>query len=356
MKQSGRSRPTSQHGVQIVRLPKGVWFQRKTLSSGETVRYGYYGRGLGSERLGREGTAEFHRRLAEIMTRVPVGTTVETLIHRYKSSPEFSTLRDHTRRDYTRQLERVRTEFGALSLNAMGSRYISEHLYAWRDRLAVGSPRQADYAIQVLKLLLAWGCKRGLLDHNRAAGIERLYVSDRSEKVWSQDQIEAFLLSAPEPLRRALILAVETGQRQEDLLRLSWGAVESGTITLRQLKGGAKVTVPISARLQECLDDCPRGSATTILTKRDGRPWEPKGNGFRAAWQELCGKMDLADRHFHDLRGTFVTRRLEQGWSIQEVALCTGHSLRDLASLEKYTARSQVADASARAVVASGRQ
>lgn len=339
-----------------MRMPKGVWFQRKTLSSGEVVRYGYLGRGLGSERLGREGTAEFHRRLAEVMAKVPTGATVEILIHRYKSSPEFGTKRDHTRRDYTRQLERVRSEFGALSLNAMSSRYISEHLYSWRDRLAEASPRQADYAVQVLKLLLAWGCKRGLLDHNRAAGIERLYVSDRSEKVWSRDQIDSFLRIAPEPLRRALILALETGQRQEDLLRLSWGAIEGGTITLRQLKGGAKVTVPISARLRECLDACPRASATTILTKRDGHPWEPKGNGFRAAWQELSAKMVLVDRHFHDLRGTFVTRRFEQGWSIQEIALCTGHSLRDLASLEKYTARSQVAEASAQALLASGRQ
>ena len=43
------------------RLPKGVWFQRKKLADGEVVRYGYYGRGLGSEGLGREGTALWTR-------------------------------------------------------------------------------------------------------------------------------------------------------------------------------------------------------------------------------------------------------------------------------------------------------
>ena len=338
-----------------VPLPKGVWFQRKVLSSGEVIRYGYLGRGLGSEALGREGTAEFHRRLADVINRAPTAATVNTLIHRYKSSPEFTGLRDATRRDYTRQLAKIGEEFGPLSLNAMSSRYISEHLYRWRDGMA-STPRQADYGVQVLKLLLSWGCSRGFLDHNRALGIGKLYESDRSEKVWSAEQMSAFAKDAPEPLVRAMILAAETGQRQEDLLRLGWTAVQGSVIQLRQLKGGRRATVPISDRLRACLHDIPRTDATTILTKQSGRPWEPKGNGFRSAWQDHAARVGIEDRHFHDLRGTFVTNRFGQGWTAQEIALCTGHSLRDLAILEKYTARSLVADASARALVASGRQ
>lgn len=336
-------------------LPKGVWFQKKVLSSGEVVRYGYLGRGLGSEALGREGTAEFHRRLAEVISRAPTAATMDTLIHRYKSSPEFTKLRDNTRRDYVRQLERIRTEFGPVSLNAMSSRYVCDHLYRWRDGRAA-SPRQADYGIQVLKLLLAWGCSRGLLDHNRALGIGKLYESDRSEKVWSDDQMVAFSKDAPETLVRAMILAAETGQRQEDLLRMCWTSIQGDVIQLRQLKGGRKASVPISDRLRSCLNSVPRTDAVTILTTQRGRPWEPKGNGFRSAWQDQTAEVGIEDRHYHDLRGTFVTKRFQQGWTAQEIAFCTGHSLRDLAILEKYAARSLIADSSARALVASGRQ
>jgi len=42
-----------------------------------------------------------------------------------------------------------------------------------------------------------------------------------------------------------------------------------------------------------------------------------------------------------------VTRRLSQGWTTQEVAMCTGHSLRDLASLDTYADRGIIADAAA---------
>jgi integrase len=84
-----------------------------------------------------------------------------------------------------------------------------------------------------------------------------------------------------------------------------------------------------------------------ILTKSNGLPWEPNGNGFRSAWRAACKAASIKGVTFHDLRGTFVTRRLSEGWTTQEVAMCTGHSLRDLASLDTYADRGSVADASA---------
>jgi integrase len=76
-------------------------------------------------------------------------------------------------------------------------------------------------------------------------------------------------------------------------------------------------------------------------------PWDSKGNGFRSAWRDACRAAGVSGVTFHDLRGSFVTRRLAAGWTTQEVALCTGHSLRDLAMLDTYADRSTVAAASA---------
>lgn len=92
-----------------------------------------------------------------------------------------------------------------------------------------------------------------------------------------------------------------------------------------------------------CLEASPKSTATTILTTDRGLPWDPKGNGFRAAWREACAKAEVQGVTFHDLRGTFATRRMADGWTTEDVALCTGHSLRDLASLERYVSRAGVA-------------
>lgn len=327
-------------------LPKGVWFQKKRLSGGEVVRYGYLGRGPGTVPLGREGSVEFYAALAEALNREPPSHTVYNLIWRYKQSPEYHHLEDRTRSDYAKHLDKIQIVFGGLSLRAMAAREVAAHIYAWRDSMR-GSKRQADYAVSVLRRLLNWGVARGMLEVNRAAGIGKLNKGDRSEKSWSGQQIQTFLDLAPEPLRRAMIVALETGQRQGDLLRLSWSALDGDVIRLCQSKGKKRVVIPVSKALRECLEAIPRSDATTILTSSNGRPWGCSGNGFRSAWGKVSKAAGIEGLTFHDLRGTFVTRRFSEGWTREEVAMCTGHSLRDLASLDTYADRGVIAEATA---------
>ncbi|MFO1015274.1 MAG: tyrosine-type recombinase/integrase [Caulobacteraceae bacterium] len=287
--------------------------------------------------------------MADATRREPQRENVQRLIWQYKQAPEFLKLRPRTQADYRLFLDKIQEAFGPLSMAAMDAREVARHIFNWRDGMA-SSPRRADYAVQVLKVLLSWAVKRGLMEHNRAAGVGRIGHSDRRETIWSDAQVEAFLKHAPEPLRRAMILAIETGQRQGDLLALPWSAIRGDVIQLRQAKTGARVAIPISPRLRLCLDSTPRRDGLVVLTKSDGMPWDSKGNGFRSAWWDVCDAAGIKGVTFHDLRGTFVTRRLAEGWTTQEVAMCTGHSLRDLASLDTYADRATIAEATAQRV------
>jgi len=215
------------------------------------------------------------------------------------------------------------------------------------------APRRADYAVQVLKVLLSWGHKRGLLDHNRAEGIGRLHHGDRRESIWTEGQIAAFKAVASEPLVRALVLALETGQRQADLLALTWDQIDGSIIRVRQKKTGVRVAIPILPELATCLDGLDRSRAH-VLTRRTGEPWGESGNTFRSAWRDACAAAGVVGVTFHDLRGTFVTRRLAAGWTTQEVAMCTGHSLRDLSMLDTYADRDTIAQATATRLAGTG--
>ena len=329
-------------------LPKGVWFQPKRLSNGDLIHYGYYGRGADLVALGRKGSPEFEAALARVMSREPTSGTVQHLLWAYRKY-SLPKKRERTQSDYRPRLDKIQDRFGSLSLKAMESNAIARHIIIWRDEMTT-SPRQADYLIQVLSALLGWGVRQRLLEKNQAANIERLYKADRREMIWTPEQEAAFKALAPEPLCRAFNLAVETGQRQADLLRLPWSAVQSDIIELRQSKTGVDVAVPITRALRACLDAAPRGEATTVLTTERGLPWHPDGNGFRSAWRDACAKAAISGVTFHDLRGTFATRRMAEGWTAEDVALCTGHSLRDLASLERYVSRAGVAASRAKAM------
>lgn len=259
-------------------LPKGVWFTRKTLASGEVVRYGYYGRGPGMQALGKEGSPDFHLRLAEVIRKAPDDTKVSYLIWRYRSSDKFAKLAPRTRADYTKHLDRIQLSFGKMSKNAFEIPEISDRFYRWRDTLANDSPRQADYTISVLSAMLSWCVKRGLLSINRAAGIEDVYAANRSSSVWTDAEQDALMAVAAEPIRRASILALETGLSQEDLLVLPWSSVQGNVIVWQRLKNGTPIAVPISPALAACLAASPKGlPLAPILTKADGLPFRRQG-------------------------------------------------------------------------------
>ncbi len=142
---------------------------------------------------------------------------------------------------------------------------------------------------------------------------------------------------ASEPLQRALVLALESGQRQGDLLTLPWSAYDGAWIRLRQHKRGQRVNVPVTRRLRVVLDNSPR-IATTILTDRRGRPWHEKT--FQNNWRMAARKAGIVGLTFHDLRGTAVTRLAEAECTTAEIASITGHSMRDVARiLDHYLAR-----------------
>ena len=140
-------------------------------------------------------------------------------------------------------------------LSALSDRRTRGIFKRWRDQLALKSRRQADYAWQVLALILAWALDRGgdVLANPCVRG-GRLYRGSRVDKIWTADDEATFLKSAPAHLHLPLLLALWTGQRQGDLLRLPWSAYDGTHIRLRQSKTGERVTIPVGAPLKAALD------------------------------------------------------------------------------------------------------
>jgi integrase len=129
---------------------------------------------------------------------------------------------------------------------------------------------------------------------------------------------------APVEMQRALILALHTGQRQSDLLRLPWSAYDGTTIRLQQSKTRMPVMIPCTAALRQMLDGMER-VGPIILTSATGRPF--KKRHFINCWIRAMEKAGLEGQglHFQHLRGTFVTRMVESGAEVAEVAAITGH-------------------------------
>jgi integrase len=182
----------------------------------------------------------------------------------------------------------------------------------------------------VLARVLSWSFGRGLISANPCERGGRLYRGSRSENIWTKADEALFLERAPAHLHLPLLLALWSGQRQADLLRLPWSAYDGTHIRLRQSKGGQRITIPVGAPLKVALDAAPKRSPI-ILTNSEGKPWT--SDGFRASWRKACAAAGVRGLTFHDLRGTAVTRLAIAGCTEAEIATITGHSLRSVRAI-----------------------
>jgi integrase len=316
--------------VAFVRL-KGINSITKKLADGTRRTYWYAWKG-GPPLRGKPGTLEFiHSYNEAVATKVvtPQGVLLSVL-QAYQASDDFTGREPRTRADYIGKIKIIEKEFADFPLSALTDPRTRGIFKAWRERLATSSRRQADYAWVVLARVLSWGLDRGLIAANPCTRGGRLYRGSRAEKIWTPADEAAFLGRAPAHLHLPLMLALWTGQRQGDLLRLPWSAYDGTHIRLRQAKGGVRVVIKVGAPLKAMLDATAKRS-TIMLTTSDGKPWTP--DGFRASWGKACKRAGVTGVTFHDLRGTAVTRLALVGATEAEIATITGHSMRSVRAI-----------------------
>jgi integrase len=313
-----------------VRL-KGLNCIRKRLADGTHKTYWYAWKG-GPSLPGSPGSAEFMAAYNEAVARkLPVAIgTLHGIIRKYQESAEFAQLAPRTRSDYLKHLRAIEREFGTFPVAALKQRRARTIFLEWKDRLALRSLRQADYAWTVFARCISWAVNRGLVDANPLERGGRLYHGTRAEKVWTEEDEERLLAFASPQLKLAFMLALWSGQRQGDLLRLPWSSYDGKRIRLQQSKTGARVEFPAAEPLRALLDTTPRKSPI-ILTQKSGAPWT--ADGFRSSWKKAMAKSGINGLTFHDLRGTAVTRLAIAGCTEAQIASITGHSLRDVRSI-----------------------
>jgi len=243
--------------------------------NGSSWRIYYWAWKGGPALRGEPGSPKFVQSYNEAVTQkvaTPKGVLLSLLL-KFQDSAEFKfSISPRTRRDYVKQIKHVEHAFADFPIKGLDDDRATSIFLEWRDKLALTSLRQADYAYGTLARVLWWALKRKLIKTNPCADGGKLYQGTRIDKVWSDDDIAQFLRTCPPHLRLPTLLAVNTGQRQGDLLRLPLSAYDGKTIKVRQRKTGAYVPpIPVADALKAALDAARR--SPIMLTNSEGKPW-----------------------------------------------------------------------------------
>lgn len=314
----------------LVRL-MGLHKVRAKLAGGREAIYYYAWRGgpridVPPEKK-RAFAAEFFRLTRARDEAAGKGRLAE-LIRLYLKSPAYTRLKASTRQSYQAAIDTIEAEYYDLPLAAVSEPGARRLFIEWRDGFAE-TPRKADMLLTVLARMFSYALDLEMIVRNPLERVGKLADGTRREAIWTDAQIAAFHAHAHPKLRLAMELARWTGQRQGDLLRLTWTAYDGKHITLRQGKTGRAVRIKVYSELKTLLDATKREAVTMLTTSRKkATPWT--SDGFRASWAKVCEAAGIDGVTFHDLRGTFITLAYRHhGASIRDVAEISGHSERD---------------------------
>ena len=129
-------------------------------------------------------------------------------------------------------------------------------------------------------------------------------------------------------MKPLIILALETGMRRGELLRLKqedWDA-HSGLISIKDTKNGKNRVIPASNRARETLHRLAQKNIYSLFPLTS--------NAVNLSFQRLKKRTSLNWLRFHDLRHEAISRFFEMGLNTPEVRRISGHS--ELRQLQNY--------------------
>ena len=325
--------------------------------SGLTFRY-YYHRATGKRIDAQFGTAAFAAEVARLDQRAkdmaPRDGSLKALIIAYRASPEFTNLAPRTRSDYDKVFDYLSpmSDMPVLEIDAAFVYGLRDKVYKKRKR------RFANYVVQVMRLLLAWGKPRKFVVNNEAESVKaipRPKKMARANRPWDDDEREVVLAEAPIELRVMIAVAMFAGLRESDACALPKLAYDGHRFETIAAKNNEPLWIPAHFRLRAILDEAavarkdrlrqrarrrkvlPIDPPTLAVTSR-GRSWTD--SGFRASFFSLIRSLVKEGKvrpglTFHGMRHTLGKLVIEAGGAKEDVAMILGD--RSMAMSEFYS-------------------
>lgn len=207
------------------------------------------------------------------------------------------------------------------------------------------------YAVLFSRLFQRAGI-HGYVSGNPAAGVKRLREEERAVPALSVAEQNALVAACHERIRDYVLISLDTGCRQGELLRLEWTEVdlERGELVVKRSKSGKSRRVPLTARLVARLKAVketrviPLSGQDRVLATMP-RVMNGRTMGRFKAAAAAIGRPGL---RMHDLRHLCAVNLARAGVPLVDIGRWLGHSPRSIAVTLRY-ARHAPEDAAQRA-------
>jgi len=260
--------------------------------------------------------------------------TVEHLVQQYLTTvtPRKSF---HSQRHDRRVLTRFSLMWGTQLVSDLSPETIEAYMVRRLKDVSLGTVSKVLGTLRA-----AYRCARrwSWTSHDPFKGI--LLNQEGNERTrWLTEQEEQILLSAcPSWLADLVAVGVDTGLRRSNLVLLQrgWLHNEVSVLIIPRLNTKSKklsITIPLTTRaatiIRRYLAESPNEH---VFVRTHGLPYSPDQVG--AAFRRAARSVGLLDVTLHTLRHTFISRLVQEGRPLTEVALLVGHM--DIRMTQRY--------------------
>jgi integrase len=267
----------------------------------------------------------------EIAARQTRGGSISAMIVGYLGSASFAKLATVSKRNYRKILERMRKDYGDLSIVTLKRKHVMGMLDAKKD-----TPSAARDFLRCLRLLTRYALDIGVIEIDPTISINVEVPRSGGHHTLTEDEIATFRAAHPvgTKARLALELLLGTALRCADAVRIGRQHTRGGYIVnvKQQKTGGTLPPIPITTELEAAINAAAPSEHVVFLINERGRAFT--ADGFSKWFSERCEEAGLSHCSAHGLRKAACRRLAEAGCTAPEIASISGH--RSLKEVQRY--------------------
>ncbi len=191
-----------------------------------------------------------------------------------------------------------------------------------RQRSKEVSGSTVNRELACLKHMFSKGIAWDMADDNPVKKVRMFKEPPGRIRYLSHDEISRLLEEATQHLKPIIVVALLTGMRKSEILRLTWKDLDFDRqiIHVRNSKNGEARQIAMSHDVESLLGGLPRVH-TQVFTRADGNPVI----NIKTCFERAVRLSQIEDFSFHDLRHTFASYMMMNGAELLTVSRILGH-------------------------------
>lgn len=223
-------------------------------------------------------------------------------------------------------LEAIKKYFGNRTIANISTDDVQKF---YNKRLQETSPSTANRHFTTLRAVINKAIKLKLYKgENPCNGVDKEKENPARTEYLTTEEIRDVLTFAPERSKNLIALAIGTGMRRGELMRLDWKDIDfvSNIIHIHESKSGYSREIPIMASLKPIL--------LSMNPQHEGKVFTLTVKMVEHDFKQAREKAGISNVRFHDLRHTFSSHFMMNGGSLPDLQRILGHS--DIKMTQRY--------------------